>query len=248
MEIHHHPKHSGNDRNYKEYLFEFLVIFVAIVGSFFAENLREHYVERHKEKDYMKSMLQDLKTDTVSLGILIMQNKEQIKGIDSLLSIMRTKMSRNDIKLFYYYDLKYTSNFNGFIPVVRTISQLMNTGGLELVKVKSVADGIVNYNNSVNSVLKQGELLETRFIKSLEQQTEIIDLLSLMKSHNGLSFNKSENYPDLLTTDKKKINTYYFNITIFKGSIYGYNQRLEVLNDQAHSLIKLIQNEYNLIE
>ena len=52
MEIHHHPKHSEKPRKYKEYVFEFLVIFVAITGSFFAENLREHFVDSHKEKEY----------------------------------------------------------------------------------------------------------------------------------------------------------------------------------------------------
>ena len=130
MEIHHKLKHSKKPRKSKEYLFEFLTIFVAITGSFFAENLREHIVDRHKEKVYMESMLQDLKTDSINLISVIEQNRAQIKGLDSLLKVMNNNLVGNEIKQFYSFDLKYTLNYNAFNPIIRTISQLMNTGGL----------------------------------------------------------------------------------------------------------------------
>lgn len=141
MEIPHQLKHSKKARKKREYLFEFLIIFVAKTGSSFAENLREHFVDRHKEKEYMVSN----------------------------------------------YDLKYALNYNAFNPINRTITQLMNTGGLGLVKEKAVSDGIVGYDNAKNSILKQADLLETRFTKIIDQQTEIFDFLSIMKSRNGSS-------------------------------------------------------------
>jgi hypothetical protein len=245
MEVHYHPKHSGKPRINKEYLFEFLVIFIAITGSFFAENLREHFIDKHKEKEYMESMLQDLKTDTTNINNIVLKNNEQIKGIDSLLGIMVNETYVSN-KLFYHYDLTYTSSYNGFIPVMRTISQLMNTGGLGLVRVKPVSDGIVDYSVSVSGVVKQGELLDTRFIRSLEQKTEIIDLLSLKKLHPGSSPLKAKDYPPLLSTDKKKIHAYYFNISILRGTISAYSARLKTLNGEASSLIQLIQHQYKL--
>jgi len=245
MEVHYHSKHSGKPRVNKEYLFEFLVIFIAITGSFFAENLREHFIDKHKEKEYMESMLQDLKTDTSNIGTIVLKNNEQIKGIDSMLNIMVNEPLVNN-KLFYRLDLKYTSSYYGFIPVMRTISQLMNTGGLGLVRVKPVSDGIVDYSVSVSGVVKHGELLDTRFVRSLEQKTEIIDLLSLKKPHQGLSKLKVKDYPPLLTTDKKKIHAYYFNISILRGTISAYSDRLKTLKEQASSLIQLIQHQYKL--
>ena len=248
MEIHHKLKHSKKPRKSKEYLFEFLTIFVAITGSFFAENLREHIVDRHKEKVYMESMLQDLKTDSINLISVIEQNRAQIKGLDSLLKVMNNNLVGNEIKQFYSFDLKYTLNYNAFNPIIRTISQLMNTGGLGLIKVKAVADGIVGYDNAENSILNQAELLETQFTKIIDQQAGIIDLLAIMKPRPRLSTSQLKEYPKLLTNDRKTIHAYYFHLIIYKGSINAYTQRLNGLLNQATFLIQLIQKEYNLGE
>ena len=74
MKVHHHTKHSKKSRKNREYLFEFLVIFIAIVGGFFSENLREHFIDRHKEKEYMISMLLDLQKESQRLSNLIDMN------------------------------------------------------------------------------------------------------------------------------------------------------------------------------
>jgi hypothetical protein len=246
MEVPHHIKHSKKARKNKEYLFEFLIIFVAITGSYFAENLREHFVDRHKEKVYMESMLQDLKSDSANLAKVVDLNREQIKGLDSLLNLMKNKLGSNEVKQFYNLDLKYALNYNSFNPINRTVSQLMSTGGLGLIKTKSVSDGIVGYDNAKNSMLKQAELLETRFIKIIDQQTEIIDLVSIMKSRQESAGLQVKENPVLLKTDKKTMHAYYFSITVFKGSINVYTERTDELLKQANLLIQLIKKEYNL--
>ncbi len=246
MEIHHHIKHSKKVRKYREYLFEFLIIFVAITGSFFAENLREHFVDRHKEKMYMESLLQDLKNDSANLAQVTGLNRDQIKGLDSLLNLMNNKLGKKEIKKFCQYDLKYALNYNAFNPIARTISELLNTGGLGLVKNKDVSDGIVGYESTKNAVIKQAEMIESRFSKVTDGQTEIIDLYSIMKSRQESSLLHPKEYPVLLTTDTKKMHAYYFNLTVFKGAIIGYTQRTDGLLNQATLLIQLIQKEYNL--
>lgn len=246
MEIHHRIKHPKKGRKYREYLFEFLVIFVAITGSYFAENLREHFVDRHKEKMFMESLLQDLKNDSANLAEVIRLNKEQVKGLDSLLNLMNNKLSNAEIIKFCQYDIKYTLNYTGFNPITRTITELMNTGGLGLIRFKTVSDGIVGYETTKNAVLKQAELLENRYEKITDQQTEIIDLFSIMKSRQGSSIVHLKGYPLLVTTNIKKMHAFYFNITLFKGAIGGYAKRTEPLLNQATSLIQLIKEKYNL--
>ena len=66
MEIHHHP-HSHHKKRWKEYLFEFLMLFLAVTSGFFVENQREHYVEGKREKEYAKSLYDDLRTDTFTI-------------------------------------------------------------------------------------------------------------------------------------------------------------------------------------
>jgi hypothetical protein len=53
MEVHHHP-HVAK-KNFKEYFLEFLMIFLAVTMGFFAENIREHFTEKAKGKEYIKS-------------------------------------------------------------------------------------------------------------------------------------------------------------------------------------------------
>jgi hypothetical protein len=77
MEVHHHP--NVERKNFKEYFLEFLMIFLAVTMGFFAESIREYFVNSEKEKIYMEGMLQDLDKDTskiqgtVRLQTLIMK-------------------------------------------------------------------------------------------------------------------------------------------------------------------------------
>ena len=45
------------------YLFEFLMLFLAVTAGFFADNLREANVEHHRELKYMHTLAEDLKGD-----------------------------------------------------------------------------------------------------------------------------------------------------------------------------------------
>ena len=85
MEVHHHP--HAKKKNFKEYFFEFLMIFLAVTLGFFAENIREHFVNSEKEKNYMKGMLQDLEKDTAEYHKLLYSRNLIIKKMDSALSI-----------------------------------------------------------------------------------------------------------------------------------------------------------------
>ena len=62
MEVHHHPK--VEKKNFKEYFLEFLMIFLAVTLGFFAENIREKISDERQVRQYIESMLRDLKSDT----------------------------------------------------------------------------------------------------------------------------------------------------------------------------------------
>ena len=57
MEVHHHSHHP---KKWKEYITEFLMLFLAVTLGFFAENVREHQIEKSREVQLMKSMVSDL--------------------------------------------------------------------------------------------------------------------------------------------------------------------------------------------
>jgi hypothetical protein len=65
METHTHYLHEAQAKKWTHYLFEFLMLFLAVFLGFVAENVREGVIEKHREQQYMQSMNEDLKGDTV---------------------------------------------------------------------------------------------------------------------------------------------------------------------------------------
>ena len=65
MEVHAHAHTPG--KKWTHYFWEFFMLFLAVFCGFLAENEREHLVEHKQEKQYMKLMLEDVKTDTAEL-------------------------------------------------------------------------------------------------------------------------------------------------------------------------------------
>ncbi|HJP61786.1 MAG TPA: hypothetical protein VJ844_00005, partial [Mucilaginibacter sp.] len=49
MEVHHHPDLHHKPKPWKEYLLEYLMIFLAVMTGFFAESFREHLGDKSKE-------------------------------------------------------------------------------------------------------------------------------------------------------------------------------------------------------
>src|SRR5438270_13817557 len=99
--------------------------FRAVLLGFIAENLREQQVDKTKEKEYMVSMLLDLKSDTLSINKTIITNSLLIAGEDSTLHFLESGLHDQDsteIALAYFF--KYCSNLSAVHISVGTITQL----------------------------------------------------------------------------------------------------------------------------
>src|SRR5262245_63522466 len=83
MEVHHHS-HTER-KKWTHYLWEFLMLFLAVFCGFLAENQREHFVEHRQEKQYMKLMMEDLVNDTIQLQKSLADIGSSVSNIDSAL-------------------------------------------------------------------------------------------------------------------------------------------------------------------
>src|SRR5665647_2144111 len=122
MEVHHHTHHYGF-KNWKIYLWEFIMLFLAVFCGFLAENQREYMVERKREKQYIQSLIKDVETDTANLTIitaeyLITKNKIDtiLTNFDGFTKNFSASEGRN------YFSIIYTHN--DFIYRDRTMQQL----------------------------------------------------------------------------------------------------------------------------
>src|ERR1700739_486224 len=88
MEVHHHPDLHHKKKPWTEYLLEFLMIFLAVTMGFFAETIRENITNREKERQYVESMIADLKSDTSALKNYLRLERLYGAMLDSLIVIL----------------------------------------------------------------------------------------------------------------------------------------------------------------
>src|ERR1700739_4501256 len=84
MEVHHHPE--VEKKGFKEYLLEGLMIFLAVLMGFIAENIREGITEHKRAAEFAKSYYGDIKKDTLLLHQALWFSAHKIAAIDSMIT------------------------------------------------------------------------------------------------------------------------------------------------------------------
>src|SRR4030095_7962627 len=165
MEVHHHShtadcnSHRGR-KKWSHYFWEFFMLFLAVTLGFFVENQREHMVEHQREKQYMRSMVEDLKSDTAALNRIIRLRTNRIKILDSLSFLLNESVNTAHLSDLYYLSrMCRRTALVRFINNDRTIQQLKSSGGLRLIRKQNVSDSIAVYDSYVKRLEKveQGE-------------------------------------------------------------------------------------------
>jgi hypothetical protein len=174
MEVHHHG-HVHETKKWKEYLFQFFMLFLAVFCGFLAENLREHYIESHRAKEYAKSFISDIKADTSELHSAIHFGRFIQSSIDSLVTIYSTLKNRTVVPGKFYYYSRFVTNFWRLDWNNSTINQLVQSGNLRYIKNKELVEKINRYYASQSIIGFKNEIEhETRMI-TMEIRDKILD-------------------------------------------------------------------------
>ncbi|HBC78514.1 MAG TPA: hypothetical protein DEO60_06065 [Bacteroidales bacterium] len=231
-------------KKFKNYLFDFFMLFLAVTLGFFVNNLSEDRSDRQREKQYMNSLINDLKSDTTQIQDVCISIKNQIVGIDSLLHVMENPDQHNFVNRFYYFALKYLNSATFYSGSDRTISQLKSSGGLRLIQKIFISDSIVNYYSSSDNVKYNTEFCLKEFNKILESEKEMM-YLKYLRVYKIDSIPHLEEL-ELLINDPDIINQFYNQVIYYLSSLINYNILLTDLKEEADTLMKLIKESYNL--
>ena len=87
MEVHHHP--HPEKKNFKEYLLEGLMIFLAVSMGFIAENIRERITENDRAHELAESLYQEVYNDSVSLQKVLGWRMEKENQLDYYIKYIR---------------------------------------------------------------------------------------------------------------------------------------------------------------
>ena len=162
MEVHHHahdPAAQHHKKNWKNYFWEFLMLFLAVFCGFLAEYQLEHKIEKDREIQYVRSLINDLKTDTAKLNKNINFFKSQHLSQDTILKtlpLIKDGFNQRFVDNFWAF-----TGFTDFIYTDATIQQLKNSGGFRLIRNQKAVDSIMSYDAIVKLALINEKALET---------------------------------------------------------------------------------------
>ena len=245
MEV-HHSKHLTHKKKWGEYLLEFLMLFLAVFLGFVAENIRETSVERHREKEYIQNMVQNLKDDTAQLNRDIPRLTLYTQKLDTLVHLSKLDFTvPENLKALTKLTLEYAIYYHRFTSNNATLIQL-KSGNLRLIQRGNVSDSILKYdlmNSDAEIQWQQYRLIFNDYILTAEQIFDITILLDTNYSKDRMLLDK---LPPTVTADKEKLKLYFNKVVALLISSGDYLKYLKVQSNYASQLIVYLTKEYDL--
>ena len=245
MEVHHHAHHGHEKKTWKNYFWEFLMLFLAVFCGFLAEYQLEHTIERDREKQYVQSLMNDLKSDVINIDSVQKQNILLSPRGDSLfllLTLPDYSKSTNSI----YYNGRTFSTSVFFTLTDGTIKQLNNSGGLRLIKKKNVVDSLQAYQNMYSKILIFQDLRETQKLSYRDAMCKVFDVRVFETMVSGNKIQRPVGNPALFSQNKELINELLMRAHFVKRNNAALINILEELKQKALNLQKTITKEYHL--
>lgn len=250
MEVHRHSHSSYGNKNWKSYFWEFLMLFLAVFCGSLAEYQLEHKIERDREKEYVESMIADMKDDASKIKKSIAFGTTQVAGFDSLMqNIYHTPYTDSSLKMMYYLQRKYTATRSSVSFNKRTISQLKNSGGLRLIKNKAASDSIIFYEELCEKAeVQEAYFANFRMGKVNDYTIQIFNskYIANHDKYNITNFLKERTSISLLSNDEKLIKQYANSIYFARSSLVIYIDILKVIDNRITQIIKFLEMQYHL--
>ena len=246
MEVHTHT-HTPR-KKWTHYFWEFLMLFLAVFCGFLAEYKLEHIIEHNREKQFITTLIEDLKSDTAQLAQVIAYKMRREKMVDSLIMILSSPDYAKHGSDIYYY-VRNLTRPQYFFPNDRTIQQLKNSGSLRLIRNLAVSDRIMYYDQQVRYLLTLNE--DERSIRDnfREIAGTIFDgkvFYSQIDSVDFANHNRPDGNPPLFLTDAISINKVISCAQYLKAVTRGIRDRQERIKNAAEQLLLFLQKEYRL--
>ena len=243
MEVHAHA-HTER-KKWTHYFWEFIMLFLAVFCGFLAEYQLEHVIESQREKKYIGSFIEDIKSDTSYITRYINIKILRRKRNDSLIWYLNSPDPDQYGQRIYFIARQLTRNFN-FFPADGTIKQLKNSGGLRLIKNKQASDSIMAYDQEIERVLltqtrQENEINEIRPMMGRLMNANILETMI-----DGDVIRPPSGNPALRTKTKEFLLDFIYAVHQLKGSDAVNAVRLKDLKEKGTRIIQFLQQTYGI--
>ena len=248
MEVHHHS-HTQR-KKWTHYFWEFLMLFLAVTLGFFVENQREHYIEHQREKQFIRSLFNDIKADTSNLARIISARTNKAIGLDSLSWLMnRDSLNKFSQQIYYYAVTASRTLAYRFVPNDGTIQQLKNSGALRLIRKRAVVDSIAKYDMNVRNMIEQWGVEENLIDHYRDAAKKIFDALvfdQMLDDNANLIPGSLTGAPGMQPFTERELYEWNYRVYGIKGINRANRRALGELLNQAENLLNILQKEYHL--
>lgn len=247
MEVHRHP-HTAR-KAWTNYVWEFFMLFLAVFCGFLAEWQLERTIENHREKQFIRSLVEDLKRDTSQVRFYMQHNRFMLSYCDSVQHCVGNSDIFKNSNSFYNYS-RELARFTRYYPTDRTIQQLKNAGNMRLIRDWNVSNAITDYDSKTKFLAELDEQLNEQIIKYREFLIEFLDLSSYDKQNPEGSFMdnniQTKGNPGYITNDLKMAKMIYNQAFTLKMFLQAVKSSADELLANGTQLLDLLESEYHL--
>jgi hypothetical protein len=259
MEVHHHthPPDSHRDhgnppagragKNWRSYFWEFLMLFLAVFCGFLAEYQLEHKIERDREKQFIGSLISDLKDDTLIIAKHIASLEKSIILLDSLSILLDSPALAKKNGEAIYYTSRLGNRTSPLVNNSRTFDQLKYSGGFRLISKTETSNRIMNYYAQLPLLRNVEEIFKTENETYKAIASRIIDpaIYRIQTRPDGSVMRIGGNHA-LLSYDAALLKQMGFYAVQMNGSRRGMIRILQIMKQSAEELLKYLQTTYHL--
>jgi hypothetical protein len=243
MEVHHHSHHP---KKFKEYITEFLMLFLAVSLGFFAENLREHQVEKHREISYLKNVHEDLQLDLKNIDNVMNQNTIRLRAMDTLFQSINNNSITNADVYYYIRNLALRATFESSHV---GLDQIKSAGGLRMIKNPEIISGIQEYERMLNSIeklenVRERTLEQARFKMAAVFEPTVSYEMLIHQGQGVMRFNRPQKADAIMQKNQQAVKELLNLVTFGLNSNRYLNNNLEKEKINGQKLDSAILKEY----
>jgi hypothetical protein len=249
MEVHRHSSSQGRTKKiWTHYLWEFFMLFLAVFCGFLAEWKLERTLEHHREKQFIRSLSEDLARDTAHLRYYMRFNKVMRDYCDSVQYCIRNADIFKNSNNFYNYT-KELARFTRYSPTDRTIQQLKHAGNMRLLRW-DISNAVTDHDSKSKSLAEMDVQLNEQIIKYREFLISFLDLSSY-DQHNVIGSYmayeiKTVGNPGYISNDMKMVKMIYNQAFTLKIFLEATEFTANDLLNNTKQLLDRLRKDYHL--
>jgi len=225
------------------------MLFLAVFCGFLAENQREHFIEQRREKEYIKSFIEDLKSDISNYNRQIRVRTISQKSADSLIILLLSPESNKHVDSIYVC-VERVGRGTLFLYSDRTIQQLKNSGSMRLIRNQTASDLIMQYDQLVRDMQHFELIREEILTRFREISSYILDaaiFYSMVDTSSDMSIKRPNGNSKLFSDNPETINRLCYWANRFRIVNLQVIVKQTDLKNSAIRIMEFLRKTYKLV-